>query len=146
VALFSKRLPHVMPRADLARMIAPTLAKASQVDVEVAEERLERALTNQRVLDDIYGGLSAALAEAKGPRTSEDEQIDKLSAGVQARGRRVRAADLTPAISAVLVLLNLEAGEAQEMMRETLQSEKGRALLQEGLRSLGKHFVKELIR
>jgi hypothetical protein len=146
VALFSKRLPHVLPRADLARMIGPTLAKAAQVDVEVAEERLERALANQRVLDDIYGGLSAALAEAKGPRTSEDELIDKLSAGVQARGRRVRAADLTPAISAVLVLLNLEAGEAPEMMRETLHSEKGRALLQEGLRSLGKHFVKELIR
>jgi hypothetical protein len=146
VALVSKRLPHVLPRVPLARMLAPTLAKATQVDVEVAEERLQRALANQRVLDDIYGGLSAALAEAKGPRTSDDELTDKLSAGVQARGRRVRAADLTPAISAVLVLLNLEAGEAPEMMRETLQSEKGRALLQEGLRSLGTHLVKELIR
>ena len=127
-------------------MLAPTLAKATQVDVEVAEERLLRALGNQRVLDDFHGGLSPALAEAKGPRTSEDEMIDKLSAGVQARGHRVRAAELTPAVSAVLVLLNLEAGEAPEMMRETLQSEKGRALLQEGLRSLGTHLVKELIR
>ena len=127
-------------------MLAPTLAKAAQVDVEIAEERLLRALANQRVLDDIYGGLSTALADAKGPRTNEDELIDKLSAGVQARARRVRAAELTPAISAVLVLLNLEAGEAPEMMRETLQSEKGRALLEEGLRSMGKHLVKELIR
>jgi hypothetical protein len=135
-----------MPRAELARMLAPTLAKATQVDVEVAEERLLRALANQRVLDDVYAGLSAALAEAKGPRTSEEELVDKLSAGVQARGRRVRAAELTPAISAVLVLLNLEAGEAPEMMRETLQSQKGRALLQEGLRSMGNHLMKELIR
>jgi hypothetical protein len=135
-----------MPRVELARMLAPTLAKATQVDDEVAEERLLRALANQRVLDDVYDGLSVALAEAKGPRTKEDELVDKLSAGVQARGRRVRAAELTPAISAVLVLLNLEAGEAPEMMRETLQSEKGRALLQQGLRSLGTHLVKELIR
>jgi hypothetical protein len=146
VALFSKRLPHVLPRAELARMLAPTLAKATQVDEEVAEERLSRALANEHVLEDVHGGLSVALAEARGPRTSEDELIDKLSAGVQARGRRVRAAELTPAISAVLVLLNLEAGEAPEMMRDTLQSEKGRTLLQEGLRSLGKHLVKELIR
>ena len=127
-------------------MLAPTAAKAAQVDVEVAEERLQRALANQRVLDDVYAGLSAALAEAKGPRTSDDDLIDKLSAGVQARARRVRPADLTPAVSAVLVLFNLEVGEAPEMMRATLQSEKGRALLQEGLRSIGRHLVEELIR
>jgi hypothetical protein len=135
-----------MPRAELARMVAPTLAKAAQVDMEIAEERLSRALANQRVLDDIYAGVSAALAESKGPRTTEDELIDKLSAGVQARGRRVRPAELTPAISAVLVLLNVEAGEAPEMMRETLQTEKGRALLQEGLQSMGRHLIKELVR
>jgi hypothetical protein len=110
-----------MSRADLARMLAATYAKASQVDPELAEERLARALTNQRVVDEVYAGLSAALAEAKGPRTAEDELIDKLSAGVQARRGRVRAAELTPAVSAVLVLLNLEIGEAPEMMRDALQ-------------------------
>jgi len=146
VALFSKRLPHVVTRADLSRMLAATYAKASQVDPEVAEERLQRALANQRVLDEVYAGLSAALAEAKGPRTSEDELIDKLSVGVQSRRGRVRAAELTPAVSAVLVLLNLEIGEAPEMMRSALQGEKGRSLLQDGLRSIGRHLVKELVR
>jgi hypothetical protein len=135
-----------MSRADLARMLAATYAKASRVDPELAEERLARALTNQRVLDEVYAGLSAALAEAKGPRTTEDELIDKLSAGVQARRGRVRAAELTPAVSAVLVLLNLEIGEAPEMMRDALQGEKGRALLQDGLRSVGRHLLKELVR
>jgi hypothetical protein len=135
-----------MSRADLARMLAATYAKASQVDPELAEERLARALTNQRVLDEVYAGLSAALAEAKGPRTTEDELIDKLSAGVQARRGRVRAAELTPAVSAVLVLLNLEIGEAPEMMRDALQGDKGRALLQDGLRSIGRHLLKELVR
>jgi hypothetical protein len=146
VALFSKRLPHVVTRADLSRMLAPTYAKASQVDPELAQERLHRALQSQRVLDEVYTGLSSALAEAKGPRTTEDELIDKLSAGVQARRGRVRAAELTPAVSAVLVLLNLEIGEAPDMMRSALQGEKGRALLDEGLRSIGRHLVKELIR
>jgi hypothetical protein len=146
VALFSRRLPHVITRADLARALAPTYAKAAQVDPEEAEDRLLRAFASQRVLDQIYDGLSAALAEAKGPRTTEDELIDKLSAGVQARRGKVRAADLTPAVSAVLVLVNVEVGQAPEMMREAIQAGKGRALLQEGLKALGAHLVKELIR
>jgi len=136
----------VIPRADLARALAPTYAKAAQVDPEVAEERLLRAFAGQRVLDRIYEGLSAALADAKGPRTTEDELIDKLSKGVQARRAKVRAAELTPAVSAVLVLVNVEAGEAPEMMREAIQSGKGKALLEEGLSALGAHVVKELIR
>ena len=127
-------------------MLAPTYAKASKVDPELAQERISQALQSQRVLDDVYAGLSAALAEAKGPRTSDDELIDKLSAGTQARRARVRAAELTPSVSAVLVLLNLEIGEAPDMMRDALQGEKGRALLEEGLRSIGRHLVKELIR
>jgi len=143
---FSRRLPHVLTPADLARALAPTYAKAAQVDEEEAGDRLRRALGNQRIADELYGGLSAALAEAKGSRTSEDELIDKLSAGVQKRGRRVRAAELSPAISAALVLVNLELGYAPEMMREALQGEKGRALLQEGLRALGAHLVRELVR
>ena len=146
MALFSRRLPHVVTRADLARMLAPTYARAAQVDVEVAEERLLRALGSQRILDELYSGLSAALAKAKGPRTSEDEFVDKLSAGVQARRGKVRAAELTPAVSAVLVLVNVELGEAREMMRDALQGEKGRALLQAGLERLGAHLVSELIR
>jgi hypothetical protein len=64
---------------------------------------------------------------------------------VQARRGKVRAAELTPAVSAVLVLVNVELGEAREMMRDALQGEKGRALLQAGLESLGAHLVSELI-
>ena len=144
--LFSRRLPHVLTRKDLARTLAPTYAKAAQVDAEEAEDRLLRALGNQRILDELYGGLSAALLEAKGPRTNEDELVDKLSSGVQKRRGRVRAAELTPAVSAVLVLLNVELGQAPEMMREAIQGGKGRALLQEGLKAVGAHLVKELVR
>jgi hypothetical protein len=144
--LFSKRLPHVLSRSDLARVLAPTYAKAAQVDVEEADDRLQRALAIQRIADDLYGGLSAALADAQGSRTTEDELIDKLSAGVQKRRNRVRAADLTPGVSAALVSINLELGYAPEMMRDALRGEKGAALLQDGLRALGAHLVRELVK
>jgi hypothetical protein len=146
VTLFSRRLPHVLTRADLARSLSPTYARAAQVDVELAEERLLRAFANQRIVDELYRGLSAALAAAKGPRTTEDELVDKLSAGVQARRGRVRPADLTAAVSAVLVLINVELGEAPEMMREALHGAKGRALLDAGLEAVGAHLVAELIK
>jgi hypothetical protein len=144
--LFSRRLPHVLTRADLARVLTATYAAALSVDEDEAHERLTRALELPGVADDLYRGISAALAEAKGPRTSEDALVDKLSTGVQARRARVKAAPASPAISAVLVRMNLEIGLAPEPMRATLASEKGRAVLEEGLRALGAHVLKELLR
>ena len=146
MALFSRRLPHVLTRKDLARVVAPTYAKAASVDLDEALERMERVVASDRIVDDLYAGLSAALAEKKGPRTTEDELIDKLSAGVQKRRGRVKAAEMTPALSAAMVLINLELGYAPEMMRNALQNEKGRALLDDGLRALGAHLLRELIK
>ena len=144
--LFSRRLPHVLTRADLAMLVAPTYAKALSVDEEEALERMTRALERPGVADDLYRGISEALRQAKGPRTSEDELMDKLSKGVQARRTRAKAAPSTPALSAVMVRVNLELGLAPEQLRATLESEKGRALLEEGLSALGQHLLKDLLR
>jgi hypothetical protein len=144
--VFSKRLPHVVTRKDLAILIAPTYAASASVDFEEAQERMERAVGNQRIADRLYEGLSAALAQRKGPRTTVDALIDDLSAGVQKRRSRVKAAALTPAISAVMVMLNLELGYAPEMMRGALENPKGKALLDDGLRALGAHLANELIK
>jgi hypothetical protein len=144
--MFSRRLPHVVTRKDLAILIAPTYAASAEVDFDEAHERMERAVGSQRAADRLYEGLSAALYERKGPRTSEDELIDALSAGVQARRSRVKAAHLTPGISAVMVMLNLELEIAPEMMRGALDNPKGKALLEDGLRALGAHLLKELIK
>ena len=146
MAQIPRRLPHVLTHADLARAIAPTYAGSASVDLEEATDRVQRALQNPRVADELYAGISAALSDAKGPRTSEDEMIDKLSAGVQKRRSRVKAAELTPGISAAMVLLNLELGYAPEMMRNALQGDKGRALLADGLRALGAHLVAQLVK
>ena len=144
--MFSRRLPHVVTRKDLALLLAPTYAASAEVDFEEAHERMERAVGSPRVLDQLYAGLSAALEGRKGPRTSEDELVDALSAGVQKRRSRVKPAPPGPGISAVMVLLNLELGYAPEMMRGALENPKGKALLDEGLRALGTHLLKELIK
>ena len=136
----------MVTRKDLALLLSPTYAASAEVDFEEAHERMERAVASARVLEQLYDGLSAALEGRKGPRTSEDELIDALSAGVQKRRSRVKPATPGPGISAVMVLLNLELGYAPEMMRGALENPKGRALLDEGLRALGTHLLKELIK
>jgi hypothetical protein len=116
------------------------------VDEDEASERLDRALTAPAALDDVYRGVSEALRAKQGPRTTDDALVDKLSAAVVARRAKARAAAATPAISAALVRLDLEIGLAPEAMRATLASERGKVFLDEGLRALGAHLVKELLR
>jgi hypothetical protein len=144
--VFSRRLPHVVTRKDLALLVAPTYAASANVDFDEAHERMERAVASDRVVAQLHAGLAAALHERKGPRTTEDALIDDLSAGVQKRRSRVKAAALTPAISAVMVMLNVELGLAPEMMRGALENPKGKALLDDGLRGLGAHLLKELVK
>ncbi len=143
---FSRRLPHVVTRADLVRMLLETYVDAMNVEDQEALDRLARALEKPELLEALYGGLSVALAEAQGERTTEDQLMDKLAKGVQKRRSRVKAAPSHPAIAAVLVRINLELGLAPEPMRATLQADKGRALLEDGLARLGRHLVTDLLR
>jgi len=145
VTLFSPRLPHLFPRATLARLVAPTYALGLGVDEEEAYGRLEAALAAPEVRDLLLGGLSAALEARQGPRTTSDQLLDRLSARL-GKSRRVRAAKPTPATAAVLVRLNLELGLAPEPMRATLATGRGALALEEGLAELGRHLVKELLR
>ena len=144
--MFSPRLAHVVTRGDLVALLAPTYARARAVDEEEARERLTRALAVPAALDDLYRGLSEALAETKGPRTQVDAVVDRMSANIASRRARARAAEGTPAVSAVLVRLDLEIGLAPESMRATLASPRGSALLEAGLREVGGHLAKELLR
>lgn len=146
MAYFSHRLPGVLPRKVLVDLLAPTYQAARGVDWEEATERLGRALAVPAVLDEVYGGISRALQDVQGPRTGEDALVDRLSAGVEVRRHRAGPAAITPAVSAALVRLDLEVGIAPESMRETLAAGRGRALLEEGMRALGAHLVKELLR
>jgi hypothetical protein len=143
---FSPRLPHVVTRKDLVLLLAPTYAQARGVDEGEASERLTRALASQRLLDEVHAALGAALADTRGPRTAVDAVMDRISAHLLRRVARAKAADGTPALSAVLVRIDLETGLAPESMRDTLTSPRGRALLEAGWRELGNHLARELLR
>ena len=146
MALFSRRLPAVVTRADLARLVTPTYATSMAVDDEEAHDRLVQALERSTLADDLYGGISAGLEIFQGPRTTEDELMDKLSKGMAKRAGRVKPAPDHPGIAAVMVRINLEIGLADEPMRATLETPRGRAVLQQGLAALGDHLVKSLVR
>ncbi len=144
--LFSKRLPAVVTRADLAWLVTPTYAEALSVEDDEAHERLERALAHPDLVDDLLWGISEALPARQGARTSEDQLMDKLSKALHARRGKVKAAPAGPAISAVLVRINVELGLAPEQMRATLATDKGERMLDDGLRALGAHLVGELLK
>jgi hypothetical protein len=142
----ARRIPHVFPRSDLAFLLAPTYADCLSVDEEIATERLGRALANPDVLAGIHQAIASALEDTRGPRTEPDAQVDKISKRLQTRRSRVKAAPSTPAVSAVMVWLNLAIGMAPESMRDTLSSGKGAAMLATGLRELAASLVKDLLR
>jgi hypothetical protein len=146
VTLFSRRLPHVVNRADLVRIVTPTYAAAMGLEDDEAEERLTRAVGVPEVQSALYEVLSEGLRTAQGPRTTDDALVDKLSANLLARRGRVRPAPVTPGISALLVEINLAIGLAPEGMRATLASERGREVRAAGIRELGAHLVKELLK
>jgi hypothetical protein len=146
VPLFSPRLPAVLTRADLAWLVTPTYAEALSVEDDEAHERLARALRQQELVEDLLWGISEALPDQQGPRTSADQLVDKLSKALHARRGKVTAAPAGAAISAVLVRINVELGLAPEPMRATLQTDKGQRLLDDGLRALGAHLASELLK
>ncbi|HEY3449328.1 MAG TPA: hypothetical protein VGK67_23440 [Myxococcales bacterium] len=140
----SDRLHHVLTRGDLATLLTPTYAEAQNVDDEEAHDRLARALGDPELLDDLYWGLTQALTAQQGKRT-DDALLDTLAKRVSARKGRLAAATGRE-IAAVMVRINLQLNLAPDTMRSVLESEKGKAALDQGLRALGAHLVKELLK
>jgi hypothetical protein len=144
-----RRLPHVLTRADLVGLLTSTYAPASGVDEDLARERLDQALSSPSagpLLQDLYEAIGEELATERGPRQAEDDQIDRIAKNIPKRLRRPRPAPESAALSAVLVQVDLALGLAPERMQAMLESEKGRALLSQGIRQLAAHLVRELLR
>ena len=138
----SARLPHIITVRELVRLLLPTYAEAASVDDVEAEDRLTQALADAELRDALYLALDRALAEERGPRTTEDQQLDRISRSL-AKRHNFKPAPPGPGISAVVVGINLAAGLG-EGLGAALATEKGRALYQQGLASLFRHLVKEL--
>lgn len=145
MAYFSERLTHVLTRTDLATLLTPTYAAAQSVDDEEAFDRLHQALADTELLDDLYWSVSEALAGRAGG-AAPDAVMDRLSKRLQTRKGRLPAAAITPEIAAMAVRVNLMLGLAPDSMRAVVESEKGKAVLDKGLRSLGLHLVTALLK
>src|SRR6266545_7998506 len=106
-------------------------------EVTLFSRRLPHVLTRSDLV------LLLAPTYAKARLVDDDEASERL-----ARALAVPAAldELYAGVSAALIRLDLEIGMAPESMRATLATPRGRALLDEGLRALGAHVVKELLR
>ena len=146
MSTYPKRLAHVITRTDWTYLLAPTYAAAQSVDEDIALERLQRAVQSEQILNELYAGLAAGMAKLRGARTTEDEQIDKLSVGIEKRRSKVKAMAQTPGLSAVLVSIDVQIGHAPEMMRDALANPKGAALLKSGLAAFGAFLFKELVK
>lgn len=142
---FSERLTHVVTRTDLATLLTPTYAAAQSVDDEEAFDRLQQALGDPQLLDDLYWSLSEALTQ-RAQGAAPDAVMDKLSKRLQTRKGRLPAATVTPEIAAVAVRINLMLGLAPDSMRAVVESAKGKAALAKGLASLGVHIVAALLK
>jgi len=142
----SPRIPHLFPGKVLARLLASTYAAAMRVGEDEAHERLMEAFAAPKLVEDMQRTIGAALDARRGPRTSADKLLDRISQRLAQRGGHIRAAPQTPALAAVLVLLNLELGLAPEPMRAMLATPRGATALEEGLAGLGSHLVKELLK
>jgi hypothetical protein len=137
----------VLTRADLVGLLTPTYVAASGVDEDLAGERLGQAFAaSGPLLEDLYAAIGEALAAERGPRQTEDEQIDRMAKNIPKRLRHPRPAPESPALSAVLVQVDLALGLAPERMHAMLESDKGRALSIQGVRQLATHLVTELLR
>ncbi len=146
VHYISPRLPHVVTRSDLALLVAPTYAEVVGVDPDEAHERVARALEAPDILADLLRSVSTALEPLAREAGDVDALVDKLSKGVEKRRGRVKGLAATPTLVALMVRFNLALGLAPESMRATLESDKGRRLLEQGLLDLGAHLVKALVR
>src|SRR5579871_1620319 len=103
------RLHHILPIRELVRLLLPTYAEASSVDDTEAQERLERALASAELRDQIYRAVERSLADKRGPRTTEDQQLDRLSRGL-AKHHNFKPLPSTPPVAAAMVGINLAAG------------------------------------
>lgn len=139
------RLAHLATRAVIAARLAPTYAKAHNVDDDEAREQLERALRGslwERLLDSAW---EAMLGGTK--RLSDEALVEKVAGTLKERPLRPgRPAAMNPAWSAFLVLADLEAGTASDAARRVLESAEGQKKAAEGLVEVGRFLAQELTR
>lgn len=142
---YPPRLGHLATRPVLVAKLTPTFSKSHEIDDEEARVRLERAIAG-RLWEQLLVATWAALIEGK--KTVNDEAVlERVAGSLKDRPQRPgREATLSPAFSAFLVLLDLEAGTAGDSARRVLERPEGQRMAELGLTEAGRFLAKELTR
>jgi hypothetical protein len=146
---FPPRLGHLATRRVVAAKLWPTFAEMHDIDEQEALQRLERALAG-RLWEDLLEATWSALLEKnknRKKRLDEDALLEKVAGALKERPFRAgRVAKPTPALSAFLVLADLEAGTLSDAARRALETPAGRQRTTEGLAEAGRFLADELTR
>src|SRR5215211_5820145 len=133
---FPPRLGHLATRRVVTAKLWPTYAEMHGIDEPEALERLERAMAG-RLWEDLLDATWAALLDknkSKKKRLDEDALLEKLAGALKDRPFRPgRIAKPNPAMSAFLLLADLEVGTASDAARRVLETAEGRQRTAEGL-------------
>lgn len=144
----SPRFLSLVTRTALPEMVAPTYAKLKNLDPNEAYERLTLSLNDTRLLEAIQLSVWRALDEEKAGM-DEPALITHLEKRLK-KAKRFKPAPQKRADEgawvAVTVAFDRGAGVASGEAVDLLLSPGGQELWQVGLRRLGEHLAKELLR
>lgn len=139
------RLGHLATRPIMVARLRPTFAKHHEIDEEEAEVRLQRALKG-RLWELLLTTTWEALNDKK-RKPPADAILERVAESLKERAYRPgRQAKVTPAFSAFLVLVDLEAGTASDAARKVLESSAGEVMKQLGLAEAGRFLAEEFVR
>ena len=142
---FPPRFAHLVTEPVLTARLAPSYAKAHNVDLEEARICLTTALHGD-LRDDLLEATWAAV-RTRAPRFTEDTALEKIAASLGKRPDRPgRVKEADARWSAFWILVDLRAGTASDTARSVLESEAGQAKVREGLADAGRFLADELAR
>jgi hypothetical protein len=142
---YPPRLAHLATKAVIASKLAPTYGVSHQIDDEEAVIRLNRALAGP-LLDDLLSTAWTELVATK-KKLTDEELLERVARALKDRPQRPgKVASLSPAWSAFLVRVDVEAGLASDSARRVLESDAGAKMVGQGLAEAGKHLATELLR
>jgi hypothetical protein len=142
---FPPRLGHLATRRVVVAKLWPTYCEVHAVDEAEARERLERGLAG-RLWEDLLDATWTAL-QGKKKRLDDAGLLEKVAKTLQERPYRPgRMTQLNPAMSAFLLLVDVEAGTVGDAARRMLETPDGKQRAADGLAEAGRFLADELTR
>jgi hypothetical protein len=142
------RFLGLVTRHALAEMLAQTYGEVRNIDPNEAHLRLDTALSDVRLIEEIQIATWNALANAR-PKLDPD-QLTELVAKKLARTRTFKA--LKPprsaehGLAALAVAIDGRVGVSSGEALDLLETKQGQALMKSGIKLVGEHLAKSILK